>query len=492
VSGTQGSDAHELVSTEPATGEILWRGAVGDVGAAVSTARAAARDWARRPLEERIAVARRYAELVTAGAEDFARLIARETGKPLWEARTEVGSVAAKVAISVAAQAERAGTRESPAGLVTQAVRHKPHGVLAVLGPFNFPAHLPNGHIVPALIAGNTVVFKPSEQTPAVAEHMAGLWAAAGLPSGALELVQGGAGQGRALAGLAGAGGGMGGGVDGLLFTGSAAAGTAIHRALAGRPQAILALEMGGNNPLVVWDLDPADIEPAAALIVQSAYLSAGQRCTCARRLVVRDGADGALIEAVASIIDRTIVGAPFDEPQPFMGPVIDNRAADGLTDAFEAMAASGGRVIRPLARPVADRPFLSPGLVDVTEVAARSDEEQFGPLLQLVRVRDWEAAVAEANATRYGLAAGLIGGGQALYQRFWAETRAGVVNWNRPTTGAASNAPFGGIGRSGNHRPSAYYAADYAAWPVASLEAPSVSAGAAGGIAQGLRPAEQ
>ncbi len=462
----------ELVSTDPCTGEAIWRGPVGGVLRAVARARAVASDWARTSLAERIAITRAFKAAVEAEADAFARLIARETGKPLWETRTEVASVAAKVEISITAQAERSGEKGSEAGGVKQMLRHKPHGVLAVLGPYNFPAHLPNGHIVPALLAGNVIVFKPSEQTPAVADFMAALWAKAGLPDGALNLVHGRGDVGRELAGAE---------IDGLLFTGSAHVGAALARQFADTPHRILALEMGGNNPLVAWDVD--DIDAAAATVVQSAFLSAGQRCTNARRLILKAG-DDRLVEAVLALANRLIVGAPFDEPQPFMGPVISNAAADGLERGWAGLQAAGGRVLRPIERARADRPFLSPAVIDMTGHAS-SDDELFGPVLQIVRVPDWDAAIAAANATRFGLAAGLIGGNAALFDRFWAESRAGIVNWNRPTNGASSAAPFGGIGASGNHRPSAYYAADYCAFPVATLAADALG----GGITTGLRP---
>jgi succinylglutamic semialdehyde dehydrogenase len=462
----------ELVSTDPCTGEAIWAGPVGGVAAAVARARAAAPGWARTPLGQRIAIVRAFKAAVEAEADGFARLIAAETGKPLWETRTEVASVAAKVEISIAAQAERAGEKGSEAGGVRQLLRHKPHGVLAVLGPYNFPAHLPNGHIVPALLAGNVIVFKPSEQTPAVADFMAGLWAKAGLPEGVLNLVHGGGDVGRELAGAA---------IDGLLFTGSAHVGAALARQFADTPHRILALEMGGNNPLVAWDVQ--DIDAAAATVVQSAFLSAGQRCTNARRLILRQG-DDRLVEAVLALADRLIVGAPFDEPQPFMGSVISNAAADGLERGWAGLVAAGGRVLRPLVRARADRPFLSPAVIDMTGHAP-SDDELFGPVLQIVRVPDWDAAIAAANATRFGLAAGLIGGDAARFDDFWARSRAGIVNWNRPTNGASSAAPFGGIGASGNHRPSAYYAADYCAFPVATLAADALG----GGITTGLKP---
>lgn len=454
-----------LVSHNPATGEVVWRGAVAgeaEVSAAVAAARSAAPAWARRPFEERAAIAATYAERMRERKEELARLISQETGKPFWEAQTEIDSVAGKVDISIRAYQERTGTRVQEAGGMRQRVAHKPHGVLAVLGPYNFPMHLANGHIVPALLAGNTVVFKPSEEAPACGLAMAEVWQEAGLPADVLRVVSGAASTGRALAGHAD--------IDGLLFTGSMPTGLALHRQFAETPNRILALELGGNNPLIVWDA--SDAEACAHIIAQSAFLSAGQRCTCARRLILPTGEAGnRVLEALLEVTDRLIVGAPFDDPQPFMGPVINNRAARRLLEAQEGLLAAGGKPLRLMTAPQEDTPFLTPGVIDVTHVNNRADEEHFGPLLQVIHVTDFSAALDEANTTRYGLAAGLISDDEALYDRFWAEARAGVLAWNRPTTGAASASPFGGVGLSGNHRPSAYYAADYCAYPVASLE---------------------
>jgi succinylglutamic semialdehyde dehydrogenase len=460
-----------LISYEPATGAELWRASIGDADREIAAARASWADWARSPLDERTAVLRRFAELAKERKEAFADLIARETGKPLWEARTEVDTVVNKVEISIRAHAERTGSRDLGAGAH---LRHKPHGVLAVLGPYNFPAHLANGHMVPALLAGNAVVFKPSEKTPASGEMLIRLYHEAGVPEGVARLLIGGPAEGRALSAHPG--------IDGLLFTGSARTGLALSRQFSETPEKILALEMGGNNPILVWDAD--NLDAAAALVVQSAFLTAGQRCTAARRLIVREGAHEALLDALTGLMDRLILDVPHAEPQPFLGPVIDNEAADALSEAFASLVRDGGRVIRPLDRPAPDRPFLRPALIDVTDVPDRPDAELFGPVLQLVRVPDFETAIREANATRYGLSASLIGGDQALFDRFWAGARAGIVNWNRPTNGASSAAPFGGIGLSGNHRPSAYYAADYCAYPVVSTEAAAPEAG----ITVGLR----
>ena len=451
-----------LVSYEPATGEELWRGEHGDVDAAVSTARRSWSAWAALPLTDRIEVMRRFANEVRREAEPFAEMIAREAGKPLWEARTEVEAVTNKVDISVQAYAERTGKKKLDAGVGSSAaVRHKPHGVMAVLGPYNFPAHLPNGHIVPALIAGNAVLFKPSEKTPAVGEALVTLFHRAGVPEDVLQLVIGGPEEGKALVAHPG--------VDGVLFTGSANAGIAINRKLAANPGKIVALEMGGNNPLVV--IETPKLTDAATIIIQSAFTSAGQRCTAARRLIVKNAVYDDLMAVLLPMARKLMVGDPLGEPQPFMGPVIDNDTADRLTEAFLTLMTAGGRPLLHMRRSLPDLPFLSPGIIDVTDIPDRPDIELFGPVLQVIRVPDLDAGIAEANNTRFGLSASLIGGTADDYGRFWANIRAGIINWNSPTNGASSKAPFGGIGLSGNHRPAAYYAADYCAYPVASTE---------------------
>ncbi|MCS6987317.1 MAG: succinylglutamate-semialdehyde dehydrogenase [Sphingomonadaceae bacterium] len=460
------SPSEVVRSFRPHDGELIWEGpAAGpaEVERAVARARAAQPEWERTPLEERHAVARRFAERAEAEGPRLARLIAEETGKPLWEAEAEVASVVAKVGISIEWQARRAGTIDRPLPQhgpdARQLVHHRPHGVLAVLGPYNFPAHLPNGHVVPALIAGNAVVLKPSELTPAVGEAYGRLWTSAGLPDGVLEVVQGGATTGRALAATD---------VDGLLFTGSAATGLELARLFAETPWKILALEMGGNNPIVTWDVAEADLEAAAAVVVQSAFLSAGQRCTCARRWILEEGRGEKLVDAVLALVDRLRIGGPFDVPEPFMGPLIDARAAARVERQVAALAA---RPLRPLARAKPGFPFLSPAVLDATGLSL-PDEEIFGPVLLLQRVRDFAQALERASATRFGLAAALVGGDEALWDRFRTHVRAGVVNRNRPTNGALSSAPFGGVGWSGNHRPSAAYAADYCAWPSAGIAA--------------------
>ncbi|ESZ87901.1 MAG: succinylglutamate-semialdehyde dehydrogenase [Blastomonas sp. CACIA14H2] len=458
-----------LISRNPATGDAVWQGDIADaatVAGALTRARVAQPGWADLALDARIAIVRAFAARVTAARDEFAAMIARETGKPLWEAAQEVGSVIGKIDISIAAQAERAGERSQAMPFGRAVLRHRPHGVFAVLGPYNFPAHLPNGHIVPALLAGDAVVFKPSEETPGTGAMMARFWQDAGLPDGVLNIVQGGRETGVALAG---------GAIDGLLFTGSAQTGMYLRRLFAERPEVILALELGGNNPLIAWDGDPAAM---ASIIAQSAFISAGQRCSCARRLIVPDGARGqAIIDALLAFMDRICIGAWDERPEPAIGPLVSMAAADRARAAAAELAELGARVLKPLATPVGrGNAFVTPALFDATGISV-PDEEIFAPLLQIVRVADFDAAIAAANATRFGLAAGLLTQDRRLWHVYARRARAGVLNWNRPTTGATGSMPFGGIGASGNLRPSAYYAADYCAYPVASFEAEGVSA---------------
>jgi len=330
--------------------------------------------------------------------------------------------------------------------------------VMAVYGPYNFPGHLPNGHIVPALLAGNTVVFKPSEETPWTAERTVELWAQAGLPSGVLNLVQGAKEAGVALAKQD---------LNGLLFTGSSTTGKILHQQFAGRPEVLLALEMGGNNPLIVDD--NVNVDQAINIVLQSAFLSAGQRCTCTRRLIlVKSEQTQSIIDGLQSNIAKLIVGNHDDQPEPFMGPVVNQQTVRALLSAQEELARLGGRILSEVKMQSDQSYLLSPGLIDMTGAKPSPDEEWFGPLLQLRVVNTFDEALELANDTRFGLAAGLISDDVSHQHQFQLEIEAGVVSINQPTAGASSELPFGGVGASGNHRPSAFYAADYCAWPQA------------------------
>lgn len=466
----QAGRAAALQVFNPGTGQSIWQGHAADaaqIDAACGAARAAFAAWSGTPLPQRVAIAERFRALLLQQQEALAALITSEVGKPLWEARTEVTSMAAKVGISVQAQAARAGSTQADQPDGVSLLQHRPHGVLAVFGPYNFPGHLPNGHIVPALLAGNTLVFKPSEHAPQTAIATVRLWQDAGLPAGVLNLLNGAGDTGAALAAHPA--------LDGILFTGSYRTGALLHRQFAGHPEKILALEMGGNNALVVWQV--GDIDAAVHHAIFSAFVSAGQRCTCARRLIVEDSPAGAAFVArLVAVAANLRVAAGEAMPAPFMGAVVSEMAAQRLLAAQADLVARGASMLLPMRHLAAGTGLLSPGIVDVTDARDLPDEEFFGPLLQVRRVVDFTHAIAAVNATAYGLAAGLLCDDAQHWEQFSAQVRAGVVNWNRPTTGAASTAPFGGVGKSGNHRPSAYYAADYCAYPVASIASATLS----------------
>lgn len=458
----------EINSLDKASGEIIWQGnSAGeeDVDQALKAARNALPSWSGLKQKERIQFLHNYAEILEEKKGEMALLISKETGKPLWESRSEVQVMINKIAITMEAFTERNAEKSFELGDSMARLRFKPIGVMGVLGPFNMPGHLPNGHIVPALLAGNTVVLKPSELTPSVGAKMVSFWEEADLPPGVLNLIQGEKETGKALVEHPY--------LNGLLFTGSYQTGKILHQHFAGQPEKMLALEMGGNNPVIATEMK--DIEKAARLILESAYISSGQRCTCARRLIlIRGDWSDKLIQHISDLIPKIRVGNYMDDPEPYMGPLISEAAAEKVLSEQEELIQNGAQSLihcEPKNTDKGRKNLLSPGLLDVSQCKTRKDEEIFGPLLQIIQVENFDQALKEASDTGFGLAAALFSDSADLYKKFLTKMRAGVINWNRKTTGASSKLPFGGVGHSGNFRPSAAFASDYSAYPVASLE---------------------
>lgn len=453
-----------LVSREPATGALLWQGEEGDVDGIVARCAAVWPGWAALPLSTRIEALRRFANLLRDREGEASDLLSRETGRPLWDSRGEVAAVVDLVAASITAYSERSGQKRAEGAMGTrQSIRHRPLGVLGVIGCASAPMQAPAAQIVPALLAGNAIAFKPSERTPACGLFLTERLHEAGIPVDIAGCIVGGPAMGKALAAHPS--------LAGLLFTGSAQNGIALHRAFATRPDRLLVLEMGGHTPMILWDTP--DIASAVALAVHSAFLSTGQRRTSGRRLILSDRIADAAVEELRRVTARLIIDHPHAEAQPFMGPVIDMESADGLTESFLYLMSNGGRPIAHMRRPQPGLPFVTPGLIDVTAMEERPDVELFGPILQLVRVRDFDSALAEANASRFGLAAALFGGTEEQYERFRMASPAGFVAWNRSTTALPPGTPLAGIGLSGNLRPGGSYMAQQVAYPVVSLEAP-------------------
>lgn len=436
------------------------------VNDAVKSARVAFKTWSQKTRAERIAIVENYGKELEKRRDEIALCLANDTGKPLWETKGEAAAMIGKIGISIRGYNDRTGEIQKDTAFGHLAMTHKAYGVMAVLGPFNFPGHLPNGHIVPALLAGNTIVFKPSELAPMVSFIMAEAFIAAGLPEGVLNIVNGARDTGAALLGAEG--------IDGVLFTGSATTGTYIHKLFGGRPEVILALEMGGNNPLIIWDA--GDIDAAADVIIHSSFITSGQRCTCARRIILPDTdfAD-TVLEKVKEKCEKMRVGKFDDAAEPFIGPVISAQMAQNVLKFQDNLKSLGGKPIIEAEILAIGDAFVKPGLIDMTDAKPSDDEELFAPFAQVFRVKTLDDAITLANKTRFGLSAGLVSEDENIWEMVVNHVRAGLINWNRPTTGASSELPFGGPGLSGNGRPSAFYAADYCAYPLAQQNANKV-----------------
>ena len=350
----QGS-SHRKV--HPFDGTIGWQGhfaSLSQVELAIEVAQSAFESWSHLSLAERSVIIRRFAEVLEQRRSDLNRLIAIESGKPLWEADSETTTAIGKVQNSLDAIQHRRWTVADTNTDPHATIRYRPLGVMMVLGPFNLPAHLPGAHIIPALLAGNTIVFKPSEQSPGVGEFLVQAWLEAGLPPDVMQLVQGASEVARAMIANPLC--------AGVLFTGSYKVGCSIHKALAGRPEVMLALEMGGNNALVVDRT--SDIESAVYQIILSSYITSGQRCTCARRLILTDDGNGeAVLELLKKVVPAISVGDPLDSPSPFIGSLISAHAARQMLDAQSQLIDRGGDVLVEMT-PLDKHPrFTSPRL---------------------------------------------------------------------------------------------------------------------------------
>lgn len=457
----------KIKSYNPSTEKEIWTGEVlsdAQLCEVVNNAREKQVSFEATELKKREEIIQRFAQLAKEKTDEIARVISEENGKPFWEAKTEVNALTTKVQATIDAYAERAATKtkEMPGGGKVSVTRFRPHGVMLVLGPFNFPMSMPNSHIMPALYAGNTVIFKPSERTPMCAECYADLWQQAGLPESVLQVVYGGTEIGSSLVASTD--------INGILFIGSRQGGETISKATAHDTGKICALEMGGNSPLIIWDYN--DIRAAIHIAIQSAYISGGQRCSAARRIIVNQKLRDEYIPRLASAVSNIAVGKPFDtDPVPFMGPLIDKKAVDQFIADYDELINKGGKAIveTKILYEIGNN-FVKPALIDVSNIKV-SDKEIFGPLLQVSYADSLEQAIYMANNTQFGLASGIVTQNRENYEMFFSKTKAGIINWNQPLTGATTIAPFGGVKASGNNRSAGYLSVDYCSYPCASIE---------------------
>jgi succinylglutamic semialdehyde dehydrogenase len=442
--------------------------ALGHVDEAVAAARAAQPAWSALGLDARSACLTRLRDALAQHENALALAISREMGKVIREARAEVKAMIAKVDITLGEGLALVRDTTLDARF---SWRWRPHGVLAVLGPFNFPLHLPHGHIVPALLLGNTVVFKPSEVTPGCAAVYAQVVESVGLPAGVFNLVQGDGVVGAALGAHAG--------VDGVLFTGSYGVGEKLRRVNVSTPGRLLALELGGKNAAVV--LDDAPFDKAVEDVIVSAFSTTGQRCSCASRLVVTKGIADRFVAEIARRAAALAVGHPLD-PGAFCGPLASPRAVERF-EALQRLAEEEGAhaVIAPPEAAItwegrAHRGcYVTPRVRIVPRREPRSAyqrEEAFGPDLAVYIVDDLDEALSVADDTDYGLTAGVWTDREAAFEQAARTLRVGGLSWNSPTVGASSRLPFGGVKNSGNHRPAGAFSTLYCAYPMAVTRA--------------------
>jgi succinylglutamic semialdehyde dehydrogenase len=458
------SGANEvLVSRSPADPrQELGRFSVADAAAvnrAVARTREAFPAWRDVGPLARAEICLRFRDLVRARSDELAHLIALEVGKALWDARAEVALVPAKVDVTLAEGMRLVRTIEAGHGARTT---FHPRGVLAVLGPFNFPAHLPNGHVVPALATGNTVVWKPSELAPAVAAWISSAWTEAGLPPGVLELVYGAGETGRILA--------VHPDVDGVLFTGSSAVGQSLLRATLGQPGKLLALELGGKNGVLV--LADADLDLAVAETALSICATTGQRCSSASRVFVEASLFSPFSERLSGLLRGMHLGHPLEDGV-FMGPLVSVRAHEKLMHYRELAREAGGERI-PCGETVLPPPYAEPGLVRfarATQTHPYQRDEIFGPEAALYPVDGLDHGIEALNDSDFGLVASVFTRDRAHYERCIGRVRTGLLNWNRGTIGASGKLPFGGLRRSGNDRPAGLFSTLYCSVPQSHLE---------------------
>lgn len=443
---------------------VIWKGNASDyqdIAECVAYSQVAFKNWSNISVEEREGYLQKFVKNIELEKERLAEAIAQEIGKPLWESRTEVNSIVGKLNLTVNAYKERCAEliKKMNNGAISRTF-YKPLGVVAVLGPYNFPCHMANGHILPALLAGNAVIFKPSEKGAMSAEIFMECWEHASLPCGVISMLQGMGETGEILIKDKN--------VNGVCFTGSYIVGEKVRTACGTEKMCVL--EMGGNSPLVVWDTK--DIMAAVIATIQSAFITSGQRCSAARRLIVCDNEFGnQFINILLQTTKKIRVGKVDDMDEPFMGPVRTPDIVDKILNEQLRLMNEGGESLLLSKKMDLGNCFITPGIIDVTNVCNRGDDEMVGPFLRVVKVKSFEEAIEEANKTKYGLAAGIFTEDEKLYRMFSQRIDAGLVNWNQQLTGASGWAPFGGIKKSGNYRPSGYFAVDYCVYPVASIE---------------------
>ena len=425
--------------------------------------------WRKLSHEERMGYLKKYQEIVRARKDEIALALALEVGKPLWEAKTEAAALDTKVTVTITDSYERI-KQKTISDVMLKIDGHtiqKPLGPCFVIGPFNFPCHLANGQILAALLAGNSIIFKPSEKTIYSAQLMIECLHQAGFPEGVINFING--------TGLTASKITSDKRIKGVFFTGSRAVGLKILDNTYRDLNKLVALELGGKNSTIIHH--DTNISHALPELLRACFLTSGQRCTSTSMILIHKKIEEEFINQFKAVTEKIIVGHPTkSQPDPFMGPLIDEQAEKLYFDFCQAGKNEGAEeIIGPKKLDLGYKGYyVSPSIHYAKKPNLKGkfiQEEIFGPNCFFVPYEDIEEAISIANCTDYGLAASVFTRDADIYNLCLRDIDAGLINLNRSTVGATARLPFGGLKNSGNHRPAAVSMIDHCVGTVASLE---------------------
>ena len=460
-----------IIKTCP--GEInleLWRAGVfyEHVEKVIDSASKGFESWRKLSFEQRVQYLKKYQEIVRARKDEIAMALALEVGKPLWEAKTEAAALDSKVTVTITDSLERIKqeTIKDVMPKIDGHVVYKPLGPCFVIGPFNFPCHLANGQILAALLAGNSIIFKPSEKTIYSAQIMIECFHQAGFPDGVINFINGTGYTAGKITGDSR--------IRGVFFTGSKGVGLKILENTYKDLGKLVALELGGKNSTIIHH--DTHIPHALPELLRACFLTTGQRCTSTSMILVHKKIEQEFISQFKALTERIKVGHPTKSQDPFMGPLIDEHAEKLYFNFCQFGKDEGAEeLISPKKLDVGyEGYYVSPSIHYAKKPNLKGkfiQEEIFGPSCFFVPYDDIEEAIAIANSTEYGLAASVFTRDPEIYKLFLRDMDSGLINLNRSTVGATAKLPFGGVKSSGNHHPAAVSMIDHCVSTVASLE---------------------
>lgn len=469
--GSLASAKETILKTCPGETTLkLWEAGVfyDHIEATIESAQKGFDVWRKLTMDQRVVYLKKYQEVVRARKDEIAMALALEVGKPLWEAKTEAAALDAKVSVTITDSMERIKlkTIKDVMPKIDGHVVHKPLGPCFVIGPFNFPCHLANGQILSALLAGNSIIFKPSEKTIYSAQLMIECFHEAGFPEGVINFING---TGHTAGKITGDK-----RIRGVFFTGSRGVGLRILENTYKDMGKLVALELGGKNSTIIHH--DTNISHALPELLRACFLTSGQRCTSTSMILVHRKIEQEFISQFKALTERIKVGHPTKSDDPFMGSLIDGQAEKLYFDFCNFGKQEGAEeIVSPRKLDVGfEGHYVSPSI----HYAKKPDlsgkfiqEEIFGPNCFFIPYDDIEEAIKVANCTEYGLAASVFTRDPQIYNLCLRDIDSGLLNLNRSTVGATSRLPFGGVKNSGNHRPAAVAMIDHCVSTVASLE---------------------